>query len=451
MPPDVPLHPPLEIIKQDALWVVEEYRKGARHGQTFATHDTQMSALRYAQSKMEADTHPCLVSWKSADSVGSLYWNPLFECVVVKHDPLIGEWTVVPEKGTCAMTAAQSRAEIIDRAKKIQRLYDFKELRAYDRSGESYEERDHRFLRYEITRPGVRFDAESITDSPASGTADTADDAVQAEAATTPSKPASGPSDIGAVGPASPSQLGASVPDVTQVEFTDTDGAVHRYSTPWEGGTNAQILTISRKYETNESAQSAFQQILSRWQDNDGSRNVATIYEFGTDPTSWVAYRTGPHSLAEIGTELPVRSRVELLGEITDAVGTVASASAPICGLSPKNIYLVEHDGDRRATIGNWGIEWAVRETLGIDCDGPFVAPEQRRGDLAETTPVYQLGAVAHWLLCEETPSDGGEIPGPIDGVAPSVQSVLSRALSSDPSDRYVTVEALYHALAESV
>ena len=445
MPPDVPLNPPLEIVKQDSLWIVEEYRKGARHGKTFATHDTQMSALRYAKSKMEGDTHPCLVSWNSPDSVGSLYWNPLFDCVTVRYDDLIGSWTIVPKAGTCAMTASESREEIIDRAKKVQRLYDFKELRVYNRSGESYEERDHRFLRYDITRPGVRFDAESIAEPPESNPEEASESEPAPEPAST-----TGPSDVGAVGPASPGQLGASVPDVTQVEFTDTDGAVHRYSTPWEGGTSAQILTVSRKYATEDGVQSAFQRVFSRWRDTDGSRHVATVYESGTDPTSWVAYRVGPHSLADIGTELPAPSRIEVLGEVTDAVGTVGSSSTPVCGLSPENVYLLEHDGDRRATVGNWGIEWAVRDALGLNHSGPFLAPEQAEGRLTETTPVYQLGALAHWLLCETLPADPDSVPSPISDVSPGVRSVLSRALSPDPSDRYVSVEALYQALVES-
>jgi len=341
------------------------------------------------------------------------------------------------------MTAADSREEIVDRAKKVQRLYDFKELRVYDRSGESYEDRDHRFLRYDITSSGVRFDAEAITE-PLDSESDAPDTPEQPPDA----EPSKGPSDVGAVGPASPGQLGASIPDVTQVEFTDTDGAVHRYSTPWEGGTSAQILTVSRKYTTEEGVRSAFQRLLSRWEDTDGSRHVATVYESGTDPTPWVAYRVGPHSLAEIGTELPARSRIEILGEITDAVGTVGSPSTPVGGLSPQNIYLLEHDGDRQATVGNWGIEWAVREALGLDHSGPFVAPEQVNGGLTETTPVYQLGAVAHWLLCEAMPTDSGE---PITDVDPGVRSVLSRALSTDPDDRYGSVEALYQAVVESV
>ena len=452
MQPDVPRNPPLEIVRQDSLWVVEQYRQGSRQGKTFASVDTQMGALRYAKSKMEADRHPCIVRWDTPESVGNLFWNPLFKLLTVRRDELVGGWTVVPKSGTCAMTAAGSREEAADRAKKLQRLYEFKHLRVYDGNGEEYEERDHRFLRYDITRSGVTFDAETVEqapepshpaetdDSPAEGTGESEEE----------------PADMGLVGPASPSQLGASIPDVTQVEFTDTDGAVHRYSTPWEGGMDARIITVSRKYATDEAVAEAFADPFDRWRDHDDSPHVATIFESGTDPTPWVAYRVGDHTLADIGTDLPVRSRVEILGAIVDAVDTVAGPSTPICGVVPGNVHLLEADGDRRATVANWGIEWAVRETVGLDHDGPFLAPEQRTGHLAGTTDVYQVGAIAHWLLCESRPPEApspqaADIPTPVDDSSPGVASVLARALVADPAERHDSVTAFYRALVDAV
>jgi len=450
MQPEVPRRPPLEIIKQGSLWVVEDYRKGSRTGETYATHDSQLSALRYAKSKMESDRHPCLVRWDSPRSVGALYWNPLFETLTVRRDDLVGGWSVVPEAGTCAMTVAPSREAAADRAKRLQRLYDFRHLRVYDGRGEEYEERDHRFLRHDITRSGVRFDPDAVAavpepDEPDPETADTA----------SADDPA-GPSDVGMVGPASPGQLGASVPDVTQVEFTDTDGAVHRYSTPWHGGTDAQIITVSRKYATDDGVPEAFAEAFERWRADDDTPHVASIHESGTDPTSWVAYRVGPHTLADIGTELPVRSRIEVLGDIADAAAAVGGPSTPLCGLSPKNVHLLEAGGDRRATVANWGIEWAVREAVGLPHDGPFLAPEQREGRLAETTDVYQLGALAYWLLCEQRPPespspDPGAIPRPIQGVSSRVKPHLSQALAADPDDRADSVAALYRSLSNAV
>jgi hypothetical protein len=455
MPPDVPQNPPLELVKQQSLWVVEEYRQGARTGRTFASHDSQMGALRHAKSKMEADRHPCIVRWNSPDSVGAVFWNPLFECLAVKPDELVDGWTVVPREGTCAMTVADSRSEAAERGRELQRLYDFRHLRVYDGHDEAYEQRDHRFLRYDITRSGVRFNPDAVAKVPDPDEADETPDTDRPAPPQSTDADQSEPTDIGTVGPVNPGQLGASIPDVTKVEFTDTDGAVHRYSTPWAGGTRAQIITLSRKHATDDGAPEAFAEMLGHWRECSGEPHVATIYESGTDPTSWAAYRVGDHTLADIGTGLPARSRIEILGGIVEAVGSVGGTGTPVCGIRPKNVHLLERDGDRRTTVANWGIEWAVRNAVGLPQDGPFVAPEQLDGSLSPTTAVYQVGAVAYWLLCEQSPPEApspqaNSIPRPVRDVSPSVRSVLARALAADPADRYGSVEACYRALVDA-
>lgn len=453
MQPEVSRRPPLEVVKQESLWVVEDYHSGSRTGESHASHDSRLSALRYAKSKMEADRRPCLLRWDSPRSVGALYWNPLFETLTVRRDDLVGGWTVVPEAGTCAMTAAPGREAAVERATKLQRLYDFKHLRVYDNRGEEYEERDHRFLRYDITSSGVQFDPDVVAEVPEPEALDASD--AETTGAERPDGPA-GPSDVGLVGPASPGQLGASVPDVTQVEFTDTDGAIHRYSTPWDGGTAAQIVTVSRKHVTDDGVPEAFAEAFERWQATDDTPHVASIHESGTDPTSWVAYRVGAHTLTDIGTELPARSRIEVLGDVAEAAAAVGGPSTPLCGLTPENVHLVEADGNRRATVANWGIEWAVRDTVGLTHDGPFLAPEQREGRLTATTDVYQLGALAYWLLCEQRPPEPTStlrpdtVPRPIQGVSSRVKPPLARALAADPDERFGSVAACYRALVEA-
>jgi hypothetical protein len=433
----VPQQPPLEVIKQDSIWIVEEFRRGARTGQTFATLDTQLNAVRFAKSKLDSDAHPCVVRWDTPRSVGDIYWNPLFARLVVQFDRLIEGWSVVPEGGTTAMAVEPSRDAAVKRAKKLQQAYDFKQLRVYDEDDQAYEERDHRFLRYDITRSGVRFDPDAVTERTES-TADgsTADDSESAEALT---------------GPASPGQLGASVPDVTKVTFTDTDGAVHRYSTPWGDGTNAEILSVSRKYATDEGVATAFANPFERWQANHDATHVASVYESGTDPTSWAAYRVGTHTLAEIGTELPPRSRITTLGDIAEAAAAVADPSAPVCGLVPEHVHLREHGGQRRATVADWGIRWSVRNAVGLPHEGDFLAPEQREGRLAATTAVYQFGAIAHWLLCGQRYVDSDPVSGTIGGVSSAVEPILECALSTDPADRYDSIRTCHKALSESL
>lgn len=446
MSADVPQQPPLEIVKQGRIWLVEAYQRGTREGETASTHDSQIDAVRAAKTKMEADRHPCTLRWDSPQSVGNLYWNPLFERIDVRFDELLDAWSVVPERGTCAMAVCDSRQRACDAAKRIQREYDFKHLRAYDVDGGDFEQRDHRFLRYDITSSGVRFDpaaveepSESVQEgTTATATADTGEEH--------------------AVGPMSPSQLGASVPDVTKVTFIDTNGVVHRYATPWGDGTDAEILAVSRKYVDDASVREVFERWLSRWQEATDSPAVAHVHESGVDPGQWVAYAADGQTLASTGLDLPVETRLSVLEAVVDAAETVAAVnSLPVCGLRPDNIHVQSTGTDWTVTVANWGLEWATQRAAGTHESTPFTAPEQAEGRLTSTTAVYQLGALAYWLLAESVPvTDNddhavspGDVPpeGPVTPRYRDASDVIERALSTDPDDRYQSVPAFRRAL----
>ncbi|WP_340099027.1 hypothetical protein [Salinibaculum salinum] len=446
MEPDIPQRPPLEIVEQGRVWVLEAYQQGTRKGTTYSTHDSQIDAVRAAKTKMDDDRHPCTLRWDSPRSVGNLYWNPLFEQLVVRYDELLDAWTVVPERGTCAIEIADSRREACERARRIQREYNFKNLHAYDATGTEFEDRDHRFLRYDITASGVRFDHSAIEEPTGTSDEDTDSTAETDEVAET------------YVGPTSPGQLGASIPDVTKVEFADTDGILHQYATPWGDGTDAEILAVSRKYVDTPGVDESFETRLTQWRTADDHPNIATIHESGLTPAQWVAYRAGEYTLADTGTDLPVEARLSILRQVADAVDTVETVSAElVCGLHPEKIH-VQSAGtgsEWRATVTNWGLEWALQNAVGTHRPTPFTAPEQINGHLTATTAVYQFGALAYWLLCESPPvSDdtdtatavqAGDIPpaNPISAVARDTGAVIDRALETDPEDRYRSVSAV--------
>jgi hypothetical protein len=398
---------------------------------------------------MEEDAHPCALRWDSPLSVGNLYWNPLFERLEVRYDELLEAWTVVPAQGTCAIDVVRSREVACKRAKQIQHDYDFKHLRAYDATGTEFEERDHRFLRHDITSAGVRFDPSTLDRPFETGQAP-------------------GESDEGAddsdedpyVSPASPGQLGASIPDVTKVEFVDTEGAIHRYATPWGDGTRAEILAVSRKYADNHQVREAFDTWLSRWRTVDDKPAVATVHESGTDPVPWVAYQAGDYTLATVGTDLPVESRISALDQISTAIDAVATESAaPVCGVAPEWIHVHTAGTDDRVTVAQFGIVWAVQHAVGNFTPTPFTAPEQIDGHLTQSTAVYQTGAVAYYLLCESRPLSGegdiapairaGEIPParPVDPVSTGTGTVIDRSLKAAPAARYDSIKAFAHAL----
>ncbi|MFC7071554.1 hypothetical protein ACFQJ7_16725 [Halovenus rubra] len=439
--PDVPQQPPLQIVKQGGVWVVETYRRGDGDGRVFSTHDTQIDAVRAAKSKMEAGTHPCTLRWETANSVSNLYWNPLFERLVVQYDELLDAWTAVPEQGTSAMCIEGSKQAICDKAKRVQRAYDFKHLRVCEATSHDFEERDHRFLRHDITASGVRFDPSKLNEQAMSVDEDDEHDDEQA-------------SDDNYVTPASPGQLGASIPDVTKVQFIDTDGCLHRYKTPWGDGTTAEILTVSRKYADDDSVRDAFELWLSRWRTVNSQPTVATIYETGTEPVPWVAYQTSDQTLESVGTDLPITRRLSVLSQLGSVVKTVSEdIAAPVCGIHPARLYLHNSGRDERVTVSQLGIEWEVQRATGTHQPTPFTAPEQISGQLTSTTGVYQVGAVAYWLLCESLPITAdhniagaitrGDIPSPrpVTDVPSDVVPIINDALATDPSDRYDSTE----------
>lgn len=454
---DIPQKPPLEIVKSGQIWVIEEYKRGKRTGKTFSTHDSQMDAVRSAKAKMDEDKHPCTVRWEAEDSVTNIYWNPLYETVALRYDELLDAWSIVPEAGTCAIEIHEDWKQAHERAKEVQRTYNFKSLRAYNFTGDDYEEREHRFLRYDITQSGVRFDRAAVEAQP-----DPEEESEEVEPATSESATETEVDGVTVTKPATPGMLGVSIPDVTKVEFLDTDGLIHRYATPWGDGTNAQIVAIAQKYAAHEGLREAFNRHVTAWEASVDCQSVTSIYEQGTAPTAWVAYRAGEHSLWEIGHDLPIDDRRGVIEDVAMAIEEVSLHLDGVCGIRPENIRLWNVRGRWRVGVANWGIDWAVHNELPeAEHVTAFSAPEQLAGELTATTSVYQLGMVATWLLCEQLPVDPDEpdavairegtlrLPSPTTGVPSSVSTVLQRALETDPANRYADPTAFVDALRQ--
>ena len=155
-----PCKQPLEIREQQNEWIIRSYyRKKERTGgeAEYGTCDTRIEALRTGQEAKESQRHPCLLQWESSYSVGSLYWNSLFECLAVRFSDLLTQWVVAPKDGHYVFQTADSTEEIYQLANQVLEQYDFKTVQFFSRDGELQAERKHRFLRYNITSSEVKF------------------------------------------------------------------------------------------------------------------------------------------------------------------------------------------------------------------------------------------------------------------------------------------------------
>lgn len=461
----LPERPPLQIFQDGYLWVVAEYQGGDQTGETRSTHETRFEALRAAKAKIDNERYPCLIEWESTDNVRELYWNPLFETLLVEYDELLNSWVVTPAESTVALATNRAFEPTKDQAKTIQRRYHFKSLCLHSKAGTLLDTRDHRFLRYRIADPDVRFDS-AVVESPPD--VDPLDSETQPDDDSEPTQ----------ARPTRPGRLAVSIPDVTDVEVITTEGVLHRFRTRWEDDQPAEIIALAPAYVDDEQAIEAFKTQLERWMGANTHDNVATIYDWGIDPTPSVAFAAGT-SLAEIPPfELDLRSRLTLVKQVASGAKALCSSDETAPGVNPEFLSIPEGteasfesdlntDADTDAeglptvSVEGCGIDWRVHEALDKEYVTPFVSPEQLKGKVTATTAVYQVAALAYWLLCEQPPVEAtpldrailtGQIQRPetLNDENHQLASVLMQGLASSPQERYQSLSELCNSLYDA-
>jgi DNA-binding beta-propeller fold protein YncE/predicted Ser/Thr protein kinase len=151
------------------------------------------------------------------------------------------------------------------------------------------------------------------------------------------------------------------------------------------------------------------------------------------------------------GTLEPARA-IALLGQVADALDAAHAAGIVHRDVKPHNI-LVEGE---RAYLSDFGLAKAFEETGGssgasIVGTVEYMAPEQWRGERVDpAADVYSLGCVLYEALTgivpyarKETDTEP-EMPAGID-------TVIERAVSKDPADRYRTAGELIAAAGARV
>jgi beta-lactam-binding protein with PASTA domain/tRNA A-37 threonylcarbamoyl transferase component Bud32 len=198
--------------------------------------------------------------------------------------------------------------------------------------------------------------------------------------------------------------------------------------------------------------------------------NVVSVFDYGTG-------EVGPFIVMELvegedlstiirrGGALPPRAAARLVVQAARALEAAHQRGVVHRDVKPGNI-LVARDG--RVKVADFGIARAVAEssltlpgtTLG---SVHYFSPEQARGELATPrSDIYSLGIVLYELLTGRRPWTGdtaaaiatarltGAIPSPAKvhgGIPGSLDSIVRRALATNPEDRFATAEDMAEAL----
>lgn len=241
---------------------------------------------------------------------------------------------------------------------------------------------------------------------------------------------------------------------VNGAESVNDTGPVHVYDGQFVdlvGEEDARIYALAPEHATDETAAEAFETTAREWQSISKNTHVATVYDTGTEPRSWVAFDLGHDRLDDAVTTLGRDERVAVIADVAEAMRTGSMYNLVHGDLTPETVFLTDNrEGDQIATVADWGLERVVREAVEESEVTPYTAPEQLDGaNAGDDTDIYRLGALAYRVLTGEAPfADKSDLPAAIadndltpptehDPTLPDeVDDILADAMAPDPNDR---------------
>ena len=176
-------------------------------------------------------------------------------------------------------------------------------------------------------------------------------------------------------------------------------------------------------------------------------------------------------NLAIDGPFTPTRV-VGIVEQVADALMAVHAQGMVHRDLKPENIMLEPRDGAEHVVLLDFGIAWVLDADTQITRDGQvmgtpgYISPEQALGMPVDgRADQYRLAAVVYRLLTGQAAyggTSGLELmtaqltsdPRPFDvddAVPPAMRTVVMRALSRDPDDRFPDLQAFAVALRASL
>ncbi len=201
--------------------------------------------------------------------------------------------------------------------------------------------------------------------------------------------------------------------------------------------------------------------------------NIVQVFDFDTfdgHPYIVMEYLKGPslstylHTLHKSGTKLDPEQIGHLLRSIVAGLDYAHSQGIVHRDIKPANIILHNKSGeftehspltkDVEPVITDFGLARIAHSgnqtASGLVSGTPsYMSPEQARGTKVDhRTDIYSLGVVLYEMVAGRVPFEGdtsitiiykhiNEPPPPIEEVSPELQSVIDKALTKYPDDRY--------------
>ena len=208
--------------------------------------------------------------------------------------------------------------------------------------------------------------------------------------------------------------------------------------------------------------------------------NIVQVYDFDTHdghPYLVMEYLQGPslatylHDLHENGVKLSLDQVTHFLKSLAAGVDYAHSQNIIHRDIKPANIILhnkseeysplVTLPKDTEPIITDFGLvrltNSATKTISGVVSGTPaYMSPEQAQGMATDhRSDIYSLSIVLYEMLAGNPPFGGestlgiilkhiNEPPPPIEGIAPEIQAVITKALSKNPKDRYQSARELF-------
>jgi hypothetical protein len=234
---------------------------------------------------------------------------------------------------------------------------------------------------------------------------------------------------------------------------------VYRTRATLDGSEDGVALGVFDPPEGRDGFEASVARQLENWaavSDHDG---VATLYDWGSDPSLWMAKAFTAESLYD-RFDLSIDEAVWNGRKVAEAVAAIHQRGVVHAGIDPYSVvYTGTTIADRqRPLVTNVGLLTAMRMYVAPASllDPRFAAPEyfdRGYGGVDHATDIYQLGAVVYYLVTGRPPFQGtyGEVrtgvlestpplPSEINPEIPAwLDDVLRTAMAKQKLTRYET------------